>query len=499
MARAISARRKGDEYQARFAWIQLLKMRTDDFIHSVTFESDEISFVDDVIVVYKPFIKDHNTGDQVNYDFFQCKKHVTEAGSFSVDNLLNPSFINSKNSMLARLLTAYNELKKQNITFRLNIVSNWAWHPDDLLTQHVSEGRIRNTFFEGKTNSKLGKLRKKFIDHLNVDEKELELFIKVLRFDLGKTLYDFQEAMQPLLKLSSLKQIDLQTSISIYDDLIWKWFAQDINTFSKSSLQKLLEEEKLTIRESILHSEISVQTFRQFARKPDDVLNAHLDLTNYFHDRYILDENDWQTKIYDKVSSFLKDVLIKNLSKPIHIYFDCHLSVSFLIGYLINPKYGIPVVPIHKNYKTGYDLWEIPSTSTNYNWLHELSNNIYNEVILCVSISNNAKSHLEKYHKNSNISHLPILHVSPEEGISPNLLRNGEHAWNLAYSLRNLLNTILPASCSKFHLFISSPTAFSYILGNVIGYELKNVQLYEHDFDGIKYENKYYPSFSLPK
>ena len=57
MAKANIPRRKGDEYQARFFWLKLLELRTDDHIESVTFESDEVSFVDDVVVSYGKPIK----------------------------------------------------------------------------------------------------------------------------------------------------------------------------------------------------------------------------------------------------------------------------------------------------------------------------------------------------------------------------------------------------------------------------------------------------------
>ena len=42
MAKSIDARRKGDEYQARFFWLKLLELRTENYVESVTFESDEV-------------------------------------------------------------------------------------------------------------------------------------------------------------------------------------------------------------------------------------------------------------------------------------------------------------------------------------------------------------------------------------------------------------------------------------------------------------------------
>lgn len=498
MARSITARRKGDDYQSRFAWLHLLKMRTDDYIQSVVYESDEISFVDDIIVQYNPSIKDPDTGELINVDFFQCKKHITEAGSFSINNLLDPSFINNQSSMLSRLYTSFQKLKNQGVSFRLYIVSNWFWHPDDLLAKHISEGRIIESFFIGSKSTKLGKIRHQFIEHLKIDEKELIPFIKVIRFKLGINLNDFQVLMQPLLRLASLKQIDQDTSINIYDDLLWKWFKQNKNVFTKDSFQNLLQEEKLIVTDKVSHSEISIRSFLQYARRPSDTLTSHLDLTDSFADRYLIKEHSWNEEIAKRVNSFWNEELFNGLSKPIHLFFDCHLSISFLVGYLSNPKYGFQIIPISKNPKTGYDILEIPSTFVDYKWECVKSSEISDEVIICISVSSNIKNHFDVFYENSNISQIPIVYLSPGEGIGPNIIRDGNHAWHLAHSLRNLLDVILPATCKKYHLFFSVPAAFAYILGTTIGYKLKNIQLYEHDFDGQKYPNKYYTSISLP-
>ena len=52
MAKAITAPRKGHAYQARVFWLKLLKLRTNNYVKSVTLESDRVSFVDDVVVSY---------------------------------------------------------------------------------------------------------------------------------------------------------------------------------------------------------------------------------------------------------------------------------------------------------------------------------------------------------------------------------------------------------------------------------------------------------------
>ena len=120
MAKAIIARRKGDEYQALKFWLHLLELRISDFVDSVCLESDRVSFVDDIVVRYSSDYCEQATGKRVKCDYIQCKYHVTGQGAFTFENLIDPDFINSKSSMLSRLFDAYQHLREEEDEFRLN-------------------------------------------------------------------------------------------------------------------------------------------------------------------------------------------------------------------------------------------------------------------------------------------------------------------------------------------------------------------------------------------
>ncbi len=133
MTKAIAARRKGDDYQARVFWCRLLELRTGDYVRSVTLESDNVSFVDDVVVSYERPVKERATGWDIYCDLQQCKCHVTANDAFTWENLLDPKFIHAEESMLMRLFRAYKQMSAQSKhgEFVLSIVSNWKWHPDE--------------------------------------------------------------------------------------------------------------------------------------------------------------------------------------------------------------------------------------------------------------------------------------------------------------------------------------------------------------------------------
>ena len=202
MAKSVIPRRKGDEYQARFFWLKLLELRTDDYIKSVTFESDEVPFVDDVVVSYGEPVRDRQTGKQVVRDFFQCKYHMRYGNAFTYENLINPDFIYSKTSMLKRLYQAYLRLSEEleTDTFRLYIVSSWHWNSEDVLAKHCHEEMLTSTFYEKGSRTKEGKVRLELLEHLSesepVSEEKLRAFLSTIRFRLGKNLTDLEGEMR---------------------------------------------------------------------------------------------------------------------------------------------------------------------------------------------------------------------------------------------------------------------------------------------------------------
>ncbi|MCY3551167.1 MAG: SAVED domain-containing protein [Candidatus Poribacteria bacterium] len=500
MAKAINARRKGDEYQARVFWLKLLEMRTGDYIQSVTLESDRVSFVDDVVVSYCEPIRDRITGKQeIVHDFFQCKYHMTQHGAFTHENLIDPSFINCEDSMLKRLYHAYVRLSDElgPDAFRLYIFSNWHWDHQDVLAEHLHEGMIRPTFYERGPRSERGKARAKLAFHLEVSEEDLLAFLNTVRFTLGKNLTDLEKDMEPLLKLAGLQPIDPTGAHILYDDLPWKLFGQGQHSFDKQAFNRIIDEEKLKAPSSTEHSEISIQSFSQFARRPRDLQANHLDLRQFFEGRFPKDDSHWKKEISEKISAFMLNEELIDLPQPIHFFFDCHLSIAFLAGSMISPKHGISVIPTQKN-GSDFTLWEAnaPRTDTPL-WKFEISGEIGEELVLGISVTHQVQKEMEPYLKTQDLNELPRILVCPIRGIGPKAVSDGDYAWQLGYQLAKQLREMRLNTCRKIHLFFAVPVALGYILGSTLGHITPIIQLYEHDFEGQRYKERYYPSLRV--
>jgi hypothetical protein len=379
------------------------------------------------------------------------------------------------------------------------VVSNWTWHPGDGIAPHIGEKAIRPSFYQGGARSRAGAIRARFGSHLGITETALRSFLDTVRFRLGQDLQDLRNELEPQLKLAGLRPLDPQQTGCPYDDLTWKLFAQDRNKFDRQTFADLIQEEKLIMPAPASYSEVSIRSRLEFAYRPRDLQAARLDLSDLFEGRFARSPALWQTEIISRTTAFLRSEELLALPQPIHVFFDCHLSIAFLVGHLLNPKYALQVVPAQKTRQAGYEFWIEPEKPIqDALWkLHRVGGDIAEEAVVGISVTNPIDQHLSQALSALSLQSLPQLLFRPASGIGPRAVRDGEQAWNLGYELQRILREMIPGTCQKVHLFFSSPAAFAYILGNTLRFIAPAVQLYEHDFEGGTIEHRYYESILL--
>lgn len=101
MAKQIVARQQGDDYQARWFWLQACAL-LDDFtkVERVVHEDDALKSFDDVAVYYRDM--------PIKADFYQVKFHVTSNGALTGDSFCDPAFIGATTfSLLEKMKNAY--------------------------------------------------------------------------------------------------------------------------------------------------------------------------------------------------------------------------------------------------------------------------------------------------------------------------------------------------------------------------------------------------------
>ena len=348
MSKVVIPRRQGDEFQALFFWSQAVKLLTDENVSKVIFESDEPAFLDDTVVEYDKPVLDANTGKYVAVDYYQCKYHVAQSTLFTVDKLIDPNFINSQNSMLKRLHSAYESqtVTTNNPRFTIVSSSNWDSH-EDILDFLSPEGHLRSNFYEGGIRSKQGKIRAKLAAHLGIDENELRAFIELVRFDLGVTRTKLIENINLSLKLVNLVLIDKAITDTRYCELVWKFLEQGTNTFDRQTLKEIVRREKLENQQKRLVF-IRHQSFEPIA---PNAINKALpeELEGYNFSEILIDQSDlFRNGRLDDPPKAIKHQLstLQDIDKEVQrspdtfmgYYGIAHIPLVFLAGHQLNKR-----------------------------------------------------------------------------------------------------------------------------------------------------------------
>lgn len=499
----VSARIEGDLYQGLVFWKEASQLlhKNNTIVARVCFELDSAAGVDDVVVYYHKKIQ---TGSgEADSDYYQVKYHVDQKGSYSSDSFIDPKAINSTKSILQKFYACFQKLKAEGKSFRLFFMSNWNWDSTDDLNGLFREddGALPAIFFTDGPKSKLGKIRNKWQQHLNICDDDFSTFAKCLRI---KTNYlmrgDFTRFVSQSLELAGLKPHDPSNKINPYDALYQKLLIEKNNDFTAEKLRQICENEGLFIKEAPAPPKrIGIRGFKRFAERMEDTTVQICCLLDLFEGRHLKPAKTW-VDVKNKLIHFFEKEEIRMLVKEEDVFLDldCHLTSALIAGYELDLKSGARVFPIQKG---GANIFWKPDGEKDPSWgWNEQKINIDgiagNDIAVLVSITRPVNDSALDYIKNhSDIG--DVYSFESNSGQGHQALSNALHAKTLANDLVQRLRNIKGLNQNKVvHLFVSAPNSFVYFLGqNREG--LGSIRMYEFDFSNEK-DSGYTPSISLP-
>jgi len=240
MARAITARNQGDDYQARWFWCQACRLfGTHTKVVRVAYEANNVKSFDDIVVYFDGMIDEE--GNNLHAEYFQVKFHVTSAGALTWKSLIDPSFINATSvSLLQRLKYAQEKYAPNGTESHFILYSPWQIHPDDLLAGIRSEtdGKLDwHRLSDGGARSKFGKIRSAWREHLGIEtDEELRTILRPLRIRQGRTLAELGESLNDKLCRAGLQAVDEGCLCHPYDDLIRKLLQCGRTEFTRAEI-----------------------------------------------------------------------------------------------------------------------------------------------------------------------------------------------------------------------------------------------------------------------
>lgn len=505
MVDAVVPRWHGDNYQARIFWQNAMNLLDQDScVVEVTFEADGPKAFDDVVVKYDPPVV-RSGPERVSAEYHQVKWHVEYGGRFGYEDFVNPTFIGAKTvSLLERLKQARQSAAP---TSRFAFLTTHRIKDDDQLAELVSghdKSLLVEKLFDGtKTdNSRMGKVRKLWREHLNLtSDDELRDIVSSLRVIEGHhSLDELRTQINLKAQVVGLLACCDANSDFRYDELARKLKARQLNAFTREAFERLCREEGLLVDRHSKPDPFLKVAIRSFLGPAADIVGATpentLLLTDDFRQRYLRDDLDWQRDIRPQVEKFLRDAVVK--SAHLRLIVDAHASVAFLAGSVLDLKSGVEVELVQKG-KVGLRNWRSDDGSatrgTSFNVTREPLGS-GPDIAVAISISQATEFQTRAYVA-SRLQHVGklVLFTMPG-GPGHQNITGGEHASVLAEFVSNTLRDVkMYNQDALVHIFAACPNSFLFFLGQH-HQGIAPCIVYEFDFD--RRGNKtYQPSFHI--
>jgi hypothetical protein len=101
---------------------------------------------------------------------------------------------------------------------------------------------------------------------------------------------------------------------------------------------------------------VLVRTFPSLVADPSDLTLPALDLTDLFNGRYPIYDDVWRHDIPQRLAAFLP--ALADLPQPLLLALQAHLSISWSLGTLLNPKRGF-TVNVSQRTNAGERVWDL--------------------------------------------------------------------------------------------------------------------------------------------
>lgn len=503
MANAVAVRDYGDQYQALVFWkyaLDLLKKDSD--IKNIGYEYDEIKSFDDIVIFYKKEQIFRNT--TIDRVYIQVKFHMKQNKEFTIENLLDPSFIDAKSeSFLQKAVNAYRKDKEQYSKSVYVIYSTWTIQHTDILNELISN--VDNTFdlkkiSEGTTErSKMGKLRKELCTKLSVNEKELIDVLRQIRIKANQLDFeDLKENLNTQLMVYGLKLWSNSKNTFPYCDLIHSLNRQGINLLDGERLRSIFETEEL-FESKKSNDTVAIKSFAKQTEWLDDWTENICDLLCIVDKRSLKKGYSWED-VFKMLEKFVREKMKKDSEYQIAL--ETSLSISFIIGRILNPKAGIKVIPIQKTLD-GHSEWNRKENSQQSQKMFLIKKNTLNtdanDMVISIGITHDIDADVRDFIDNSELK-VGIYENFLLEDHGTDAIRNGAHAWALTKQINNEIGKRTgKLKRGTLHIFIAGPNSVMFYLG-MQSIMYGKVQLYEYDVTPTQeYGGSYYPTISFPQ
>jgi hypothetical protein len=487
MTRAISARQAGDDLQAMLFFIEACRLLQDhEYVKEVGFEVKNAQGFDDIMVTYTKPISD-NRGGSSKIDFIQVKFHVRDEGMVTADDLIDPKFIGATSeSLLKKVHRLQQRYAPEGTGCRLILRQPYRIDPNDPLVKLVDQraGALElETLFSGGERSQMGKLRKKWCEHIGVDEKNLSLSLMPFRMPINtETLVDVRSRLNTALQNVGLKPVEATQLVNPYEHLVWKLVAmKDEVKLDRDSFVQFMKEQNLYMGPPLntsLTRRLGLKSYPLNSSYVGDKTDAHYSCIEFFENKDIRNPDHWRSDILPGVISFFDTEV--HPGEHIHLCLEAHYTIIYIAGYA-SARCNAKVWPEQEG-----EVWKVsaqPVRPFDKLWdfiPHQLQRG--EDIAVAVSVSQDVRRDVMRAIEDLDLPIDQLIEATVFPNVSRQAINGADHAYLLAQDLMQHIQKVSAQNArhGRIHLFVSVPNALMFYIGQE-GRTLRGVQLYEYN------------------
>jgi hypothetical protein len=320
----------------------------------------------------------------------------------------------------------------------------------DLISGHDRTLLIERLFDGTTDRSRMGKVRKRWRDHLKLaSNDELKVVVRGLRvLDGHRSLDELRAEINLKAQVVGVLACNAADSDFRYDELARQLKVRRLSALNREALLQLCRDEGLLVERPVEPDNFLSIAIRSFLGPTADIVGATpentLLLTDDFRQRYLRDDREWQRDVRPKVEAFLRDAVRK--SARLRLILDAHASIAFLAGAVLDLKSGVQTELVQKG-RVGARTWRADDASAAKGMRFEIINETVGDgrqIAIAISVAQSALAQARAYVA----ANLPdvgkLVSFAMPTGPGQRSVAGGEHAAVLAEQVSNQLREIMP-------------------------------------------------------
>ena len=499
MANQVAARLHGDDYQHLFAWREALDLlRPRKGVIEVRVEDEDAVSVDDVTVRYAPTSSEPRR-------YYQIKYHVDQRSQYSTDVAMEVRAA-AGTSLLQKLWRSFQKLSPSVPGgVELSLYSNWSWDSNDVFAAVIDgvDGSIKDGFLGAPPASELGKVRRRWREHLNATDAELAPFLRALRLRTGYACWtELRDGVAERMENLGLQWDDVALLTAV--GIVREWIKGGPSAIDADAMRAVLSSHRLLLPPEAERATLVVMNTIATPRmevSPDFIL----DWCDRFEGRagrrgrQLLVPLEWNDVLLPELRGLERRIKEETSDRLIRARGAARLTPWIALGATF-PEVAGYTIEVDQRVAGGViERWRSDApASADWNLLESMlpstakrSNGQTNTLAVAFGITDDIHDDVARYlAEHQSASGLLIL--LPEKGASAGSLRMAGDATAFAEQAKHSIRRAVRAlGATQLELFYCGPQAGACFLGHRLNAMAKRITLMEFQQPG------YSPSFVL--